>query len=160
MNPSIKQIAGLYEVNGLLVWKSVADVDSSDLSVRPEDKANSLHWQVGHLTTSRYHIANILGLSAKPAWGEVFERGKEPAKTEQLPKLAELKTAWDNITTDMMRRLEEITEDELSGDAPWQVPVSEQTVRGAVSFMSLHETYHVGQMAYIRRLLGYERLVG
>ena len=89
-----------------------------------------------------------------------FVGGTEAMASSELPSLDELKKAWEDISTKMNKRLEEVTEDELSKEPPWQPPVDEKTIRGAIAFLSLHESYHVGQMAYIRRLLGYDQLVG
>jgi hypothetical protein len=36
----------------------------------------------------------------------------------------------------------------------------DKTQRGAIVFLNYHETYHVGQMAYLRKWLGYSQLVG
>ena len=160
MNPSIKQVADQYTLNNWLLWKAVGDIKESDMYTRPDEKANSMHWLVGHMTTSRYGVAGMLGIDDKPAWGEIFNRGTEALASSELPSLDELKKAWDDISAKMTSRLGEVTEDELSKEPPWQPPIDEKTIRGAIAFLSLHESYHVGQMAYIRRLLGYDQLVG
>jgi len=33
-------------------------------------------------------------------------------------------------------------------------------LRGAVCFLGFHEAYHLGQMAYMRRILGRPRVTG
>jgi uncharacterized damage-inducible protein DinB len=37
---------------------------------------------------------------------------------------------------------------------------SAMTLAGELAFFAMHDTYHVGQMAYIRKALGYPGLVG
>jgi uncharacterized damage-inducible protein DinB len=60
-----------------------------------------------------------------------------------------------------MARLATITDEELSGAPSFTVKVdgADETVGGIVSFVALHEAYHIGQLAYVTRLLGGERLI-
>ena len=46
------------------------------------------------------------------------------------------------------------------GEPPYSIPGIEKTTAGTLAFLSLHESYHVGQLAYILRLHGREKLVG
>jgi len=59
-----------------------------------------------------------------------------------------------------MARLKVLTDEELSKPAPFPVPAGDKTQRGAIVFLNFHETYHIGQMAYLRKWLGYSQLVG
>jgi uncharacterized damage-inducible protein DinB len=160
MNPSIKQVADQFALNNWLIGKAANDFKDSDMTIRPEDRANSMHWQLGHVTNSRYNAANVLGLPDRPEWGDIFSRGNPAKPSSELPSVEDIWKAWHDITAKLSKRLEEVTEEELSKEPPWEPPIEEKTVRGAVAFLSLHESYHVGQMAYIRRILGYDQLAG
>jgi hypothetical protein len=59
-----------------------------------------------------------------------------------------------------MPRLELLTEEELAKPASFPVLTGDKTKRGAIVFLNYHETYHIGQMAYLRKWLGYSQLVG
>jgi uncharacterized damage-inducible protein DinB len=48
----------------------------------------------------------------------------------------------------------------MAAAAPSPSPSFDGTVGGMVSFLAMHETYHVGQAVYLRRLLGHGRVVG
>jgi hypothetical protein len=60
----------------------------------------------------------------------------------------------------LSKRLEEIGDAELSAKCPRDFPIADKTMRGAITFLAYHEGYHVGQMAYLRKLLGKGQLVG
>jgi uncharacterized damage-inducible protein DinB len=48
----------------------------------------------------------------------------------------------------------------MAAPAPPPSPSFDGTIGGMVSFLAMHETYHVGQVVYLRRLLGHDRVVG
>lgn len=59
----------------------------------------------------------------------------------------------------MVARLEELTEAELSAPAPRSFAIPDRSVRGAITFLAYHEGYHIGQMAFLRKWLGFPGLV-
>jgi len=48
----------------------------------------------------------------------------------------------------------------LERPSPVQLPAADGTLRGFIAFLSFHETYHVGQAAYLRKWLGFPGMVG
>jgi uncharacterized damage-inducible protein DinB len=56
--------------------------------------------------------------------------------------------------------MESITDAELSVTAPREFPIPDKSLRGAVAFMTFHDSYHTGQMAFIVKWLGKPGLVG
>ena len=69
-------------------------------------------------------------------------------------------SVWAGAGEQLMKRYEELTGEELSAKAPRDFPVPDKTIRGAINFLAYHEAYHVGQIAYIRKLLDKSSLVG
>ena|SRR3972149_3509737 len=160
MNSSFETVRDLYNLNTGLFLKALENVKDSDLFFRPFDKANSLHWVAGHLVTSRYTSANILGIDDACPWGKMFDFGAEVKEQSVYPAVEELKTAWQDVSAKMIDRFNVVTDEDLAGDPPFEIPGMESTKAAAVAFLIFHEAYHVGQLAYIRRLRGYDRLVG
>ena len=56
-------------------------------------------------------------------------------------------------------RFAQLTEADLAAPAPRSFPIEDKTMRGAVLFLTYHESYHAGQMAYVRKCLGYPGVV-
>lgn len=160
MHPKMIHIAGLYQVTERLFDKALKSVKPDDLHTRPQDRANSFLFIAGHITASRYSVAALLGV--KEVWPPMnkFEMGAQVKDPSVYPPLAEIKAAFDSITEKITARLEVVTEEELSKPAPFKIPGMEETAGGIVAFLSMHEAYHIGQLAYILRLHGGERLVG
>lgn len=55
-----------------------------------------------------------------------------------------------------MARLQEVDSEQLNGELPQPFPIEEQNILGGVSFLAEHESYHIGQMGYLRVQLGYK----
>ena len=123
--------------------------------IRPDNKANSIHFILGHITGTRYQIAQLLGEHAEFAHEALFDRGVAIKDAAEYPPFSQVKAAWDTISLRMPQVLETATEEQLSGPAPFDPPGMEKNVRGLLSFMAFHESYHIGQISYVRRLLGH-----
>lgn len=160
MHPTLAPVVDLYQINTTLVPQALDGVKKADLATRPLDKANSIHWIVGHLATSRIGLGGMIGLDVEVPWTELFARGTEAGDSSAYPAIDEITDVWDHVSNGLLSRFGELSEDELLAPSPVKFPVSEETIRGVISFLSLHESYHVGQLAYLRRLLGYDQLVG
>jgi len=48
----------------------------------------------------------------------------------------------------------------LSAPPPGKLPSFDGKISGSVAFLAFHETYHVGQAAYLRTWLGHEGVAG
>jgi len=48
----------------------------------------------------------------------------------------------------------------LAKPAPKGPPSFDGKISGLVAFLAFHETYHVGQVSYLRKWLGYGQSVG
>jgi len=160
MNPRIKLPVELFSVSDPLVLKAVEQVKESDLFVRPMDKGNSFHWVFGHITATRYGLAQALGVKASVAWEKLFDYGVEVVDQKEYPSLGEIKTAFLDVSGKLKERFETVTDKDLEGEPPFPIPGLEKSLAGYLTFLSYHEGYHVGQLAYLLRLHGGDKLIG
>lgn len=159
----VTQIQPMVEQMGVNTWlfnTALKDTAIEHVIIRPSDKANSMLWNAGHVTTSRYFLGNILGLEDKHPWGELFDRGQPVVDDDKYPSVEDIKSAFEDITSKLMARFEAITDEELKAEHGYGFPIEDKTRKGAITFLSLHESYHMGQISYTRRLLGLDGLTG
>jgi uncharacterized damage-inducible protein DinB len=64
------------------------------------------------------------------------------------------------VNARLYARLAEVTETALAQPPTRTFTHAVQTVRDQLAFLVMHDTYHVGQLAYVRKALGYEGVVG
>ncbi len=160
MLPSLSPLHEIYRMNHQLFTDSFKDMPDADICGRIDGKGNSMLWLAGHITGSRHMLANLLRVNDEFPYAELFGRGVEAIAVEEYPPLSELKKLWEDISGKIYARMEEATDEEMQTPSPITFPTQEDTILAAAALLSLHESYHIGQMAYIRRLAGHSRLVG
>ena len=160
MDQTIAAMSSLFRASDQLFHRALEGIKREDLLRRPHDGSNPLIWIAGHATSSRASLTKIIGEGVEDPWAELFKRGATIDADVSYPEIQEIISQWDGITTKLMPRLQSLTDEELSKPAPFPVPTGDKTKRGAIVFLNYHETYHIGQMAYLRKWLGYSQLVG
>ena len=160
MTPRLEYTVNLYRINTGLFRRVTELLDVKDIDFRPLGTGNSFRFLTGHITLYRHSLAATLGLDVKFRWTELFDLGARPMDPSAYPPMKDLLNAFNKVSDPMMKRLESITDEELDGQPSFsvQVPGTVDTVGGILSFGAIHEAYHIGQMAYLVRLLGGQRL--
>jgi hypothetical protein len=160
MDPAISMIVPLFRATDQLFHSALEGIAREDLLRRPHDGSNPMIWVAGHAMTSRASLTRIVGERVENPWSETFARGATVDSAVSYPEASEIIALWDTVTEKLMPRLGQLTDEELSKPSPFPPPTGDKTKRGAIVFLNYHETYHIGQMAYLRKWLGYSQLVG
>ena len=160
MDPAIKTLIPLFKANDFLFGGALEGIPTDDLHKRPHDNSNPLIWIAGHAMTSRASLARLVGVRLENPWANIFARGATVDENVSYPDISEITALWKNVTDQLLPRLEELTDEELEAESRFPLPTSDKTKRGAIFFLNLHETYHIGQMAYLRKWLGHSQLIG
>jgi uncharacterized damage-inducible protein DinB len=64
--------------------------------------------------------------------------------------------AFEDLSSHVTEGLENASEESMKSEAPPKSPPGDGTIAGVINFLAFHETYHVGQIAYLRCWLGHE----
>ncbi len=158
MDQAIAHVLGLMDVVDNLYAKALHGLEPPELTQAPSQNSNPMVWMAGHLAQSRARLARLLGVEQDIPWPSLFKQGSAPPGTEEYPALADIRRAWDTAGKALRARLRTMSEAELYGDLEVKIPSTDGTLRGAIVFALFHEGYHVGQMGYVRRTLGKERI--
>lgn len=159
MQDSIRPVAQLYGVNTALFGRALDGLDREALLRRPDEGTNPLLWIAGHLTSVRYSVYGLLGAPIENPWGKTFFRGSV-LDVDALPDIGGIRAAWEALGPQLLQRLDEATPEQLAAPAPKKFAIEDTSIRGAITFLSWHEGYHMGQMSLLRRWLGHSGLVG
>lgn len=157
---SISHAAGTFHQNAQILSKCYEGLTPEEWQRRPSDSSNSVLWIVGHIVWARSRVLALLGTSWTEPWLQQFERGAKLGDTVQYPSPEQVMQAWKDVSESLMAVLECAAEDVLASPAPPKSPSLDGKTSGMVSFLAFHETYHVGQVAYLRCWLGHEGPVG
>jgi uncharacterized damage-inducible protein DinB len=160
MDTSLLYVDGIFKTNTGLVKKAIADVHPNHWFLKPGDSSNHLMWVTGHLIGSRGGVLKALGSEWSTPWGSLFARGGTHVPPEQYPGTEEIRNAWSAVSDQLAATLAEAPAAELAKPAPDGRRSFDGNVGGLVAFLAFHETYHVGQLSYLRKWLGYGQTVG
>ncbi|MDF1543562.1 MAG: DinB family protein [bacterium] len=144
----------------MFVARSLAEVSEEDFVRRMGENSNSLQWVMGHLISSRSFMLQQLGLD-EPIYCEgLFRRGQAAQESSNYPSKEKMLSDWDDISKRLLDAIESADEETLTGKAEYTYPIEDETVYGGTVFLGFHEAYHIGQIAYIQKMLGMKTLAG
>ncbi len=158
MESSLHPANQLLHVNHNLFLKAASDLTPEQWFEAPEG-TNPLIWLAGHLVHARHGLVQTAGASTDRPWQEIFGRYSKILPPESYPPPAEILESWNRATDLLKSRLKQLTEEELQLEVPTHVPLKVKTRLAVITFLAWHESYHIGQMAYVRKYLGLGGLI-
>jgi uncharacterized damage-inducible protein DinB len=153
-------IASMYKTNASGFEKGIEGIPQERWLRRPGDDSNHLTWVAGHIVVMRALVPRLLGREWSAPWEHLFARGSKLVAPEQYPDATEIKRAWHEVSGKLSATLENASAERLAQPAPQKEFSLDGRIGGAIALLSLHETYHVGQVGYLRKWLGYGNAVG
>jgi uncharacterized damage-inducible protein DinB len=156
----VSPAAMTYRQNGDLLVKSWQGLTPEEWLKHPGESSNHLLWIVGHLVYCRSVLLGVLGTTWSRPWLTLFARGAKVVDASQYPTAEEITSAWQEVYAATVPALEQASEAVLSAPPPGKLPSFDGKISGSVAFLAFHETYHVGQAAYLRTWLGHEGVAG
>jgi uncharacterized damage-inducible protein DinB len=139
----------------------ITDIDAPRWFDMPFPGFGHAAWQIGHLAASQVILVHMrcFGMAFEdvlPAeWKSKLARGSTPvADAREYPPLAEIRAAFDRIFEDAVRRIRELPDGELDSPAGAEPHPMFATKAQAIGMAVMHETFHAGQIAMIRRWMG------
>jgi uncharacterized damage-inducible protein DinB len=73
--------------------------------------------------------------------------------------LDQVRTAWLAISAHLLTTLESLTTEELDTPKAPRFPITDTTPLGMIAFLTQHDSYHIGQVGFVRRQLGKPAMV-
>jgi len=158
-NTAISPIAMIFSFNDNFVLRALDGLTQEELWRSPNDHTNPLLWVAGHIVQTRATVLQMLGEQAETGWGHLFDRGAKIVDAKQYPAGAEVARVMNEISPRLHSKLASLHDGQLNRPASLPIP-GLKTLTDELAFFALHDSYHVGQLAYIRKGLGYPALAG
>lgn len=160
MESDFANIEGMFKTNTDLVRKTIAEIGPESWFRKPGDDSNHLMWVLGHLVWSRSNVLKLFSEHVDVPLGSLFSRGAQLASPDEYPSVEEMRRVWDEVSQKLLTTLASAPADQLAKPALNGPPSFDGKVSGNVAFLAFHETYHVGQVSYLRKWLGHGQTVG
>jgi uncharacterized damage-inducible protein DinB len=145
-------------MNTGLLRNCIAGMTDEQARRRVGHRTNNMGYIVLHVVDARFHLAQLLGADITNPYGERFKTVRSLEEAKELPSLAELAAAWDDVSTAVMNALHRADEEDLAKSTSTRFPIGDESMLGAVVFLAQHESYHIGQLGFIRKELGLGRM--
>ena len=160
MDTDFANITGMFKTNTDLMNKAITEVSPDRWFAKPGDESNHLMWVLGHVLWSRSNILKLLNEPCEIPSASLFSRGAQLAEEKDYPSVEEMREAWHEVSTKLSAALANASGETLSRAALPGPPSFNGKLSGTVAFLAFHETYHVGQVSYLKKWLGYGQTVG
>jgi len=149
----------IFNLNSRLFINSLAGVSEEQAKIRISDHNNPLIWLSVHTVWARYNTCAMLGrpVSNNPYNG-LFENFKPFDAAADYGTLENAKAEWEKATALLNEALASVTEEQLASDSPFKSPIGDFSIGGTVTFLAQHESYDIGQMAYMKKYLTKEAM--
>lgn len=154
-----KPISVIFSFSDPIIDQALQGLTLEELWHRPTPSNNPLLWVAGHIAHTRATVLQILGESADTGWGSLFERGAKIGNPEEYPAGVEVVRTMREISSRLNVALASLQDEQLKRPASLPIP-GLITLADELAFFAMHDAYHVGQLAYIRKGLGYPGLTG
>lgn len=158
-SPVIAPIAWTFLLNDNLAFRALEGLTQEELWRSPTDRNNAMLWVAGHLVQTRAMILGLLGEPVDTGWRDLFERGAKVCDAKDYPERNEIELVMRDVASRIQTKLASLEDEYLAGPATMELP-NATTMADQLAFFALHDSYHVGQMAYIRKSLGYPGIAG
>jgi uncharacterized damage-inducible protein DinB len=157
---AIATAAENYRFNSRSLTQTVSDLAPEEWLKRPDEKLNHMAWIMGHMAYCRGRVLHFIGVEWPQPSLEIFGRGKKLLEDSAYPLPESLLSTWSESGHALAAAFETTSDDLLAQPATEGPPSLDGKISGIVSFMAIHETYHLGQASYLRVWLGHKGLMG
>lgn len=129
----------------------------------PGERVNNMAWQIGHITLTRTCFIEYLcperrdALILTDAERCLFDQGGQPPKSPAAyPSRERLVLCFRSVDTAWIAFIKSLTPDDL------ERPFGKKgdPLADLMTFLLTHESYHLGQIGFIRSFYGYDRVFG
>ena len=154
MDPRIQPLDAILRLNTRLLVNCLDGLTDETARQRHAGGVNSATFIAAHVTDSRFFILRTLGGSRENPLSASLDKAKTIDDITDWPSLDTIRDAWRGVSEDIDAKLATMTGDELDAPVDARFPGVERTRLGALTFLVQHDSYHLGQLALLRKPAG------
>ena len=156
MDPRVVPLTDILRLNTKLFRNCLEGVTDEQAAMRPSASTNSATFVAAHVAEARFYILKILGAEQSSPLATYLEGVRGIDDWKKSPSLAEIQRAWTTASHALRDRLDRMTAAELDAPiaCPFPLPISNPTPLSLLTFFVQHDSYHIGQLALLRKHAG------
>lgn len=154
MDPRVIASAETLRINTKLFRNCLHGMTQALAETRSNDGTNSALWVAAHMVKARYGLLKRFGEDRVNPLPAELMAAKGINDVKSWPSVQEVLAAWTDVSHGLRDRLPKLTAAELDAAVEVRFPVFEQTQFAVLVFMTQHDSYHLGQLSMLRKVLG------
>jgi uncharacterized damage-inducible protein DinB len=154
MEPSVAPLAAILDLNTDLLLNCLEGLSDVEGRERLPGGGNTISFLAAHLTDSRHFLAARLGHPLDNPLARYLEGARGFEEVREWPSLDEIRASWRAVSTHLRATLAGVAREELQRHPVHRFPIRDSSQLGMLAFLVQHDSYHIGQVAFLRRQLG------
>jgi uncharacterized damage-inducible protein DinB len=154
MHVAVAPLAAILDLNTDLLLNCLDGLSDEEARQRLPGGGNSLAFLIAHLADTRHFLAARLKRPLPNPLTPLLADARSIDDIRGWPPTDQLRGAWLAVSRHLGEVLPSLTAEELSEPNVHRFPLGDSTRLGFIAFLTQHDSYHVGQAAFLRRQLG------
>jgi uncharacterized damage-inducible protein DinB len=154
MDPRVAPLAAVFELNTDLLLNCLDGLSQREAQRRLDGGGNSIIFLAAHLADTRHFLLGRLGHPLANPLSRYLADAQRIEDIGEWPNLDEVRRVWLAVSAQLSDGLSELDAEAIEKPGAHRFPVPDTTPLGMLAFLAQHDSYHVGQAAFIRRQLG------
>jgi uncharacterized damage-inducible protein DinB len=156
MDPRIVSLTQILRLNTKLLRNCVDGMSDEAARLRPSSTTNNAAFIAAHCADARFYLLRLLGVELANPLTPYLASARGSDEAAPLPSLAVVRDAWGSASHALRDRLATISSQELEAEAPNAPPFpgTDKSGLALLTFLVQHESYHLGQLAMLRKYVG------
>jgi uncharacterized damage-inducible protein DinB len=154
MESQVEPLAALYDLNTDLLLNCLDGLTDAEAQQRLAAGGNSVTFLASHLVDSRHFLVTRLGQPLSNPLARYLADIRSIEEIRDLPSLDEIRPAWSEVSAHLQQVLNGLTAAQLNEANVHRFPLADKSRLGMIAFLIQHDSYHLGQVAFLRRQLG------
>jgi len=155
VNDQVAPLREILALNSRLFRNCLADVDDASAQKRPGPDANNVAFIAVHVLDARAWMARYLGVEYRHPFEDELATVTSIDDVTRFPSVESILAAWHQVSERLEERLRSLSAEDIGRESEQVFPVGDRSVLGGMAFLLQHESFHIGQLALIRRILGF-----
>jgi uncharacterized damage-inducible protein DinB len=114
---------------------------------RVSSNANHINWLAGHILHCRFMLAGMIGINETNPFGQTYWLAIDD---KAYPGVKEIAAQIPHISEQLIEKLSSLSDDEMDT----RPSGNKQSLGEIIAFFVYHESYHLGQIGIVRKIIG------
>jgi len=156
MSVALGMTMSILGYNAWMFGNAVKDVSAEQAGFRVKDNTNAFDRLAGHVVVARHGMGGLVKIEMPELpWGSFaeFGMGTQFDDERECASLGDIAEKFNDVSAVLMANFPQVSDDVLASPSPFPIPGEGQTMQDLLAFLTMHETYHIGQLGLLKKCM-------